>query len=484
MEFISCETANDKFGKTEQQCNNGDVSIDWLQNANINTQNRAYQREKVAKESWKQAIMRTVLVDSYAGIPEIHIRVLKTEGKGWKFELIDGQQRITAILDFLSNEYPLPNDMIFKTQEDSFDISGLNVKGLRNKFPAIWETLSEYRISCKWYEDLSDLQTAHLFIEVLNNVNDMKPQEIRNAILGFYSDYVRDTARFEPHELFTRTTTKVKNTEKQNLKYFSSSFSLSGRMEVDEFLSELLYLHFNDVKKGISHLSHKRWVENIQKAEGDYASSFTAKKKADELLNFTLSILKVVPDTFKVKLNSMTTMMLVLYAKDLCARFGDVNRATYAKAFFKTYTLWSDTNKQLYRNETTINNNQMPPFNELFGGKNGNAIQTIFKVLDIELEKGEIDFGIIKLDLRKSFKKADIVRKWQEQEGKCAITELTLTEDNIAGDHIIPRSAGIVAGGVTEYDNLQVIGKLDNIKKSNMSNEVYKEKVRLTKVTN
>ena len=48
MEFISCETANDKFGKTEQQCNNGDVSIDWLQNANINTQNRAYQREKVA----------------------------------------------------------------------------------------------------------------------------------------------------------------------------------------------------------------------------------------------------------------------------------------------------------------------------------------------------------------------------------------------------------------------------------------------------
>ena len=477
MEFISCETANDKFGKTEQQCNNGDVSIDWLQNANINTQNRAYQREKVAKESWKQAIMRTVLVDSYAGIPEIHIRVVGTEGKGWKFELIDGQQRITAILDFLNNEYPLPNDMIFKTQEDSFDISGLTVKELRNMFPAIWETLSEYRISCKWYEDLSDLQTAHLFIEVLNNVNDMKPQEIRNAILGFYSDYVRNTARFEPHELFKRVKTTVKTTEKQHLKYFSPNFTLAYRMEVDEFLSELLYLNYHGIEKGISHAKHRTWVEDIQKPEGDYASSFTDKKKADELLNFALSIVKAVPNEFKVKLNSMTTMMLVLYAKDLCARFGDINRDKYASAFFKTHLLWSDTNKQLYRNETTINLNQMPPFNELFGGKNGNAIQTIFKVLDIELEKGEIDFGIIKLDLRKSFKKADIVRKWQEQEGKCAITELALTEDNIAGDHIVPRSAGIVAGGVTEYDNLQVIGKLDNIKKSNMSNEVYKEKI-------
>ena len=472
MEYLPCETAEQSFGKTEKQCNNGDVSIDWLQSANINTQNRAYQREKVSNENWQQNIMRTVLVDSYAGIPEIHIRVIKTKGS-WKYELIDGQQRVTSIHEFLSGKYPLPNNMIFNGD----DISGMEIEELRDDFPTIYEYLVEYRISCKWYEDISDLQTAHLFIEVLNNVNDMKPQEIRNAILGHYSDYVRNTARFEPHELFKRVKTTVKTTEKQNLQYFSSSFSLSGRMEVDEFLSELLYLHFNDAKKGISHLSHKRWVENIQKAEGDYASSFTAKKKADELLNFALSIVKAVPNEFKVKLNSMTTMMLVLYAKDLCARFGDINRDKYASAFFKTHLLWSDTNKQLYRNETTINLNQMPPFNELFGGKNGNAIQTIFKVLDIELEKGEIDFGIIKLDLRKSFKKADIVRKWQEQEGKCAITELALTEDNIAGDHIVPRSAGIVAGGVTEYDNLQVIGKLDNIKKSNMSNEVYKEKI-------
>ena len=480
MEFISCETANDKFGKTEQQCNNGDVSIDWLQIANINTQNRAYQREKVAKESWKQAIMRTVLVDSYAGIPEIHIRVLETEGKGWKFELIDGQQRITAILDFLSNDdklvYPLPNDMIFDMGDDSFDISGLNAEELRNKFPAIWETLSEYRISCKWYEDLSDLQTAHLFIEVLNNVNDMKPQEIRNAILGFYSSYVRNTARFEPHKLFTRIKTKVKNTEKQHLKYFSSNFTLAGRMEVDEFLSELLYLHFKDPKKGVSHKTHKTWVEDIQKAEGKYASSFIDKKKADKLLNFTLSILEVVPTEFKIKLNSMTTMMLVLYAKDLCTRFGDINREKYASAFFETYLLWSDTKKQLYVKETTANGNQMPPFNELFGGKYGNAIQTIFNVLDKELEKGDIDFGVIEIDQR-NFKRNDIIRKWQEQGGKCALTGRVLSEDDIAGDHIVPRSAGFDAGGVTEYDNLQVIGKLDNIKKSNMSNEVYKEKI-------
>ena len=472
MEYLPCETAEQSFGKTEKQCNNGDVSIDWLQSANINTQNRAYQREKVSKVDWQQNIMRTVLVDSYAGIPEIHIRVIKTKG-GWKYELIDGQQRVTAILEFLNNKYPLPNDMIF----DGDDISGMKIEELRDDFPTIYEYLVEYRISCKWYEKLSDLQTAHLFIEVLNNVNDMKPQEIRNAILGFYSSYVRNTARFEPHELFERVKTTVKNTEKQHLRWFSPNFTLAYRMEVDEFLSELLYLNSNGVKKGISHSKHRTWVEEIQKPEGKYASSFVDKKKSDELLNFALSILKVVPDHFKVKLNSMTAMMLVLYAKDLCKRFGDINREKYASAFFETYLLWSDTKKQLYAKEKTANGNQMPPFNELFGGKNGNAIQTIFNVLDKEREKGEINFGVIKLDLRKTFKRGDIVRKWQEQGGKCALTGLELTEKEIAGDHIIPRSAGLKAGGVTEYDNLQVIGKLDNIKKSNMSNEDYKNKI-------
>jgi len=473
MEYLPCETAEQSFGKTEKQCNNGDVSIDWLQSANINTQNRAYQREKVSNENWQQNIMRTVLVDSYAGIPEIHIRVIKTKGS-WKYELIDGQQRVTSIHEFLSGKYPLPNNMIFNGD----DISGMEIEELRDDFPTIYEYLVEYRISCKWYEDISDLQTAHLFIEVLNNVNDMKPQEIRNAILGFYSDYVRNTARFEPHELFKRVKTTVKTTEKQHLKYFSPNFTLAYRMEVDEFLSELLYLNYHGIEKGISHAKHRTWVEDIQKPEGDYASSFIDKKKADELLNFALSIVKAVPNEFKVKLNSMTTIVLILYAKKMCKRFGDVNPKKYTKAFFETHLLWSDTSKQLYRNETmAINDNQMPPFNELFGGKNPNAIQTIFKVLDKERENGDIDFGIIKLDLRKTFKRSDIVRKWQEQGGKCAITGVELALNDIAGDHIVARSAGLKAGGVTEYDNLQVIGKLDNIKKSNMSNEVYKEKI-------
>ena len=476
---ISCYEAEEEFSKInpldKPKCVNGWLNIRFLNDSNsiIETGNRAYQREKVAPVSWKQEIMRTVLVDGHAGIPEVHFRVIspKEPDGALTFEVIDGQQRVTAILDFLNGAYTLGAEM----KVGKKDISGMNITELRSSNPKIWEEFMKYAISCKWYTNLSKRLTARLFIDVLNNVNDMKWQEKRNAVVGPYSDYVRESARHDGailHDLFTRTTTTVRDKEKTILEYFSKGFTLAGRMEVDEFLSELLYLNFNDPESGISNQKHMKWVEDIQlPGVGDYAEAFTDKAEATKLLNFALTILQAVPKTKKPKLNSMTAMMLILYGNKLKEDFGDIVPEKYAKAFFQTYELWSM--KKMYKDAITSNGNQMPPFNELFGGKNQNAIKTIFKVLDIELERGDIDFGVIELDSRKAFSTKDIERKWDDQGGLCAITGFPLDEGQFAGDHIVARSMG----GKTEYDNLQVIGKITNIKKSNANNEDYINKI-------
>ena len=83
----SCEVVEETFGNNDRPCNNGDTSVEFLNSPRINTGNRAYQREKVTLDSWKQELMRTVLINVYARIPEIHIRVIKTEN-GWTYELI------------------------------------------------------------------------------------------------------------------------------------------------------------------------------------------------------------------------------------------------------------------------------------------------------------------------------------------------------------------------------------------------------------
>ena len=482
MTYIICEEAETFFGENEIQCNNGDTSVFWLLNANINTQNRAYQREKVSTQTWKQNLMLTVLLNTFAGIPEIHIRVVETEG-GYRYEMIDGQQRVTSITDFLSNDYPLPlladgSPLVV----DGCDVGGMKAKELRDTYPAVYQRIIDYRISCKWYEDLTDMQTAHLFIYVLNNVNDMKHQEIRNAILGFYSNYVRDTSRgnkdalpkaLDPHPLFERYEITKKGEKKQYLKNFSIKFTLGGRMEVDEWLSSLIFFVMNGWRSGITHDAHKAWVEKIQSPTGVYSVKFKDAKKINEILNFALALMQSVPKEYKVKLNPMTSLMIVVYALELKNRGYDIVPEKYSPAFFDTYTRWSDPTTKVYMNHTTVNGHQLKEFCDLFGGKNANAIGTIFKVLDMDFKGRENEVGMIKLDPQVTFSRSDILKKWQEQGGKCFYTDEEISEDNIAGDHYIPRSFGVEAGGVTEYHNLVVCSKRMNIKKSNMHGDDF-----------
>jgi len=473
MNYLSCETADEKFGTNETPCNNGDIDMNWLMKENFNYSNRAYQREKVASIFWKQGILDTMLKTLFAGIPEVHIRVIKISDGIFKYELIDGQQRITAIVDYLKGDYPLPKGMVV----DGCDVSDMKVDELRETYPLIFDKIMGYRISCKWYENITDIQTAYLFIKVLNNVNDMKHQEIRNAILGAYSTFVRDTARFSPHPLFTRIDETKGKTTKQKLKHFN--ISLKGRMEVDEWLSELIYLWKNGASKGISHQLHYQWAENMQSPNGDYNPVFVDKTKVTKLLDFALQLLKSVDKTSKSRLTSMASMMLVLYANDLKNRYGSLVPETFTKKFFETIDKYSDTSasEPIWTQMKQHNGNPLGPFKDLFNGKNSNAITTIFSVLNMEVEKlGLKEFGVIELDGR-DFKRADIIKKWREQGGKCYYTGKSLEEDNIAGDHFIPRSSGVDNGGVTEYDNLVITSRYLNGKKSNMSPEAFEKLV-------
>lgn len=66
------------------------------------------------------------------------------------------------------------------------------------------------------------------------------------------------------------------------------------------------------------------------------------------------------------------------------------------------------------------------------------------------------------LSLR-SFTKSQKLKKYQEQQGVCPICHQHFEFDEMEGDHIVPWSQG----GHTEYDNLQMLCKADNRKKSN-----------------
>jgi hypothetical protein len=486
---IYCEIAEEKFGKTNKAVShNGDVSIDYLVSARspkIDTGAREYQREKVASISWKQLIMLTVLSNGYRKIPQIHIRVIK-DSDSYKLELVDGQQRITSIIDFVNGDYALPNT-------DDFNLgNGIDVRGKKfDELPTNIKTqILEYRISCLWYENLSDEQTADLFINVLNNTNDMKPQEIRNAVRGYLSTFIRNTSRFEDrHDLFERIISDGKK-KKQSLKHFSTGFTLGGRMEVDEWLSELIYMQDNGYRSGVTQQKHTNWIKEVQATNGKYSTEtqfneFT-EGVIEPLISFSYDVIKNVPSTLKYKLSPMLSQMLILYGLELKNTYGKIEIPTYIQKFFDVYDKWSNTDPSKprpYQNEIMWNTDkngkdgeQMNTFNKLFGGRTVKAIGTITYILDKELKADEDSFGVIEIDNR-NFTKAQKIQKWEEQGRKCFFTGEPIEFRDIVGDHYIPRSWGIKKGGVTEVNNLVVTTEKLNLKKLNMHGDDFKREM-------
>ena len=155
--LITCHQAGEIFGKAQDPiCHDGSVTVKFIyKDADINTGKREYQREKVAPVEWKQAILVTVISKTFCKIPEIHIRVV-TIDVHHIYELVDGQQRVTSITDYLEDEFPLPDNFVV----DGVDLSGLYASELKEKHMAYYQMILNYNISCKWYENLTDEQTA------------------------------------------------------------------------------------------------------------------------------------------------------------------------------------------------------------------------------------------------------------------------------------------------------------------------------------
>ena len=482
-QFIYCEEAESKFGQTRKSVShNGDVSVNYLTSngsPSIETGAREYQREKVAPLSWKQLIMLTVITNGYRKIPQVHIRVIRA-GKTFRLELIDGQQRITSIIDFITGGYSLPNTVDFNLG-NGIDVRGMNISDIRETYPQIYSQIFDYRISCLWYENLSDEQTADLFINVLNNTNTMKPQEIRNAVRGYLSTFIRNSSREfkgsdERHPLFEKVFSDSKN-EKPKLKHFSEGFTLSGRMEVDEWLSEMIYYVQNGYRNGASQPKHTQWIKDTQASNGSLSSieDFESFKEdtLDPLMKFSYDIITSVPADLRYKLTSMLSQALIMYGYELKIKYGKLITDVYVSKFFDVYKRWSSTTDKLYMNETMFGkDDQMEPFNKLFNGKNKTAFSTIAYVLDKELKEYEDSFGVIKIDAR-DFTKPQIIQKWEEQDRKCYFTGHTLELKDIAGDHYIPRSWGVKKGGVTELDNLVVTSKKLNTRKSKVHGDDF-----------
>ena len=149
-----------------------------------------YQRKAVWPERAKVSLMETILL-GYP-IPEIYLAYETSPEGEQTASVVDGQQRLTSLLEFLNNKFPL------EELEDG---------GLRDKFDGkyfkelpddVRQEFFQYRFPIRRLSNLADEFVRAVFARV-NRVNMvLTEQELRNALLpGPFNDFLKDCAAHE-----------------------------------------------------------------------------------------------------------------------------------------------------------------------------------------------------------------------------------------------------------------------------------------------
>ncbi|WP_026940750.1 GmrSD restriction endonuclease domain-containing protein [Hellea balneolensis] len=147
---------------------------------------RSFQRKMIWTESQKIKLIETILM-GYP-MPEIYLWAQKSDPNSGKqrFSVVDGQQRLSTILQFVSGEWGLKKSALHKSNKDSAYASKNWDSLPANLKQKIWE----YNIDVR---EIPSSLTAELIHKIFTRLNQtdksLNPQEMRNA--EFHGEFIK-----------------------------------------------------------------------------------------------------------------------------------------------------------------------------------------------------------------------------------------------------------------------------------------------------
>jgi hypothetical protein len=219
------------------------------------------------------------LIDSLISgcpIPQIYINI-KTDGlakeKKTTYEVVDGQQRLRAILEFVNDVWPL-----ISTTAKSYPVSELYKKHLKKKYSELPEALQnaiwDYPIAVQELRGKTDQEIQALFRRLNYVVERLNSQELRHSqYFGEFIETVETLAKqqfWDDVGIFTRRDAQ--------------------RMKDVEFISELFIV----VVDGIQDQQ-----KTVDKFYADYDVVFPKKTKAIARFEHVLETLTTISETIR-----------------------------------------------------------------------------------------------------------------------------------------------------------------------------------------
>ena len=145
-----------------------------------------FQRKLIWTEPNKVKLIETILI-GYP-MPEIYLWAQKPDAESGiqKFSIVDGQQRLTTISQFIKGEWAIKKSALHKSNQDC-DFAGKSWDELETEDKQkIWE----YNLDIREIPSSVNMETIHkIFVRLNQTDKSLNPQEMRNA--EFHGKFIK-----------------------------------------------------------------------------------------------------------------------------------------------------------------------------------------------------------------------------------------------------------------------------------------------------
>lgn len=279
-----------------EQINIESHTVKWavdLMRSKLLTVDNTFQRNYVWLEKHQIKLIETILL-GYP-IPEIYLWQKETDADSgnMKYSVIDGQQRLGAILDYISDEFSL-SSTVLNEESLKHDFTGKSFSELspENK-SAIWK----FKLSIRLVgESVQRKDVVTMFLRLNSTNMSLNPQELRNAEFeGLFLNAASEIAENEfwkNHSIFN-----LKDLRRMNDIQFISSILMFLRLGIGEDTTQE---NFNKV--------YDLYNEEYKEKEEDQKIVFKIISECEKVINGDKEV-----ERFLRKKTHLYTLFLVIY---------------------------------------------------------------------------------------------------------------------------------------------------------------------------
>jgi hypothetical protein len=419
-----------------------------------------YQRKVVWSKAKKQSLMDSLFRRYY--IPKLVVREVRLSDDRTVNEIIDGQQRITTVQEFFSNQYPLPKSL----EDVSENLPGKYYQDLDSDVRKFIDKSLKYQADViKNIEKPDDVKHQIIATEIfwrLQQGESLNYMEIAHAKL---SSHTRNfIVKYADDQTFDYKTYVPIDNNPDKLPFFNLLNVDNNRMKHLQFMARFVLI---ELGSGYADLSDRKIEEfiNNSKADngiGDY--SYETQPAAQEVLKNLRAFYDIFKDDPVLDENNGMKELSVEYFIISCYLL-----VRHLRRFY----VFDDVMKQIIRNfiydffqrwktyDEAIDNDLLSFSNRRQQGENDLEIRDMIlrQIFFHYLKTNNLE--IIEKDAKRAFSELERIIIYRRDKGFCQQclregkpeNEAKVSWSKYQADHVLPHSKG----GKTDIENGELL---------------------------